>query len=257
MAEKYINESPYCYVGNNPIIFIDPDGMAYRPTTDSTGAHTGFEWVDDSEAYDKDGKLIEGFFEKAILFTYSGIESTTIGSSTATVYDYVETVNEDGTVTRSAATPAIYKAQTSPSDPSAFGTVKRNVLLQVVNHIHNSQARGPYAALQLRTLDGLNVPAEGINPYSGLTTVSGANIHMAGGYNYTGTFNKLTGSETLFTANVQISQEGATFGSFDVKKPTYRYSGVSEACFLIDVTKWNSFMNHFPVGMGRVAVINK
>ena len=32
------------------MILIDPDGMAYRPTKDSTGAYNGFEWEDDKEA---------------------------------------------------------------------------------------------------------------------------------------------------------------------------------------------------------------
>jgi hypothetical protein len=50
MAERYIKESPYVYVGNNSMILIDPDGMAYRPTKDSTGAYNGFEWEDDKEA---------------------------------------------------------------------------------------------------------------------------------------------------------------------------------------------------------------
>jgi hypothetical protein len=259
MAERYINESPYVYVGNNPMIMIDPDGMAYRPTQDSTGAYTGFEWVDDSEAYDDEGNLLDGYFERAILFVYSGTESSTIGSAEATVYDFVEKVNEDGTVTRSAATPVTYKAQTSPSDSKKFGTVKRNVLLQAVNHIHNSQARGPNPALQLRTLNGSsNVPALGKNPATGLRTISGANIHMAGGNNFTGTYNAEVGyTYQLMWGQTHSTPYGPIYGIYQTRVPVYRYSGVSEACFLIDVNNWSAFMSHFPIGMGRVGVINK
>jgi RHS repeat-associated protein len=259
MAARYINESPYVYVANDPMNMIDPDGMAYRPTQDSTGAYTGFEWVDDSEAYDDEGNLLDGYFERAIFFFYSGTESNTIGSATATVYDFIETANEDGTVTRSAATPVTYKAQTSPSDSKKFGTVMRNVLLQAVNHIHNSQTRGPYPALQLRTLDGSEkVPALGVNPATRLRTVSNANIHMAGGRNFTGTYNAKVGYtyQTMFGQTLS-TPDGPIYGLYQTQIPVYRYAGVSEACFLIDVYNWSAFMSHFPIGMGRVGVINK
>ena len=47
------------------------------------------------------------------------------------------------------------------------------------------------------------------------------------------------------------------YGPYLERVPTYRYSGVSEACFLIDRNQWNSFMKHFPSGVGRIGEINK
>lgn len=80
---------------------------------------------------------------------------------------------------------------------------------------------------------------------------------MAGGNKYTGTYNDLRGYIiNTFLGQTASTPSGPVFGHFQEKVPTYRYSGVSEGCFLIDVTTWNSFMNHFPVGMGRTAVIN-
>jgi hypothetical protein len=66
---KVDNQMHYAYCASNPLRFIDPFGLAYRATTDSTGSYTGFTWVDDSEAYDENGNLLDGYFEKAILFS--------------------------------------------------------------------------------------------------------------------------------------------------------------------------------------------
>jgi RHS repeat-associated protein len=267
MAERYIKESPYVYVGNKPMIMIDPDGMAYRPTKDSTGAYNGFEWVDDKVAYDKNGKLLDGYFEKAILFSDNGtwtlgvLESGryisyNLGSATATVYDYVETTDENGNIIRSAADPVTYNATTSSSDPSDFNTVKRNILLQAVRHTHNSSG-GPYMALQLRNLSGL----DGI-PSTTNGTIWGANIHKAGqyiegkGYS-TGTYYKKGDSYELRYGQTYSTPEGPIFGFYQAPITTYRYSGVSEACFLINNPNWSSFISHFPKGVGRIGVINK
>ena len=267
MAERYINESPYCYVGNKPTMMIDPDAMAYRATTDSTGAYTGFEWVDDSEAYDEDGNIKDGFFEKAILFSDNGnwslgalsggrYVSYNLGTATATVYDYEETTNEDGTVTKYPVSTT-YDATTSPSDPSKFGTVGKNQLLQAVRHSH----RGNYMALQMQTLSGsVFVPSDGTNPSSGKNYVLGANIHKAGKYDFTGTYWGFSGYQTQerFGHTHSTLDGGKIYGFYNVQVPQYtRLSGVSEGCFLIGKTNWSSFMNHFPAGVGRIGVINK
>jgi RHS repeat-associated protein len=255
MAEMYINESPYCYVGNNPLIFIDPNGMAYKPTTDSTGSYTGFEWADDSESYDDDGNLNDGYFEKAILFEDNGTWSIgtkidgkfiafEIGSATATVYDYEETVDEKGNIVKTG-TQSTYNSSIMPSDPSKFGTVETGNLMQTVNHMHKG-----YPALQMQTLSGsAGVNSKGTNPSNGSSKVWGANIHKAGRNDFTGTFYKPSTHFGPVSSNI----DGSTTYSFYT---TYRYSGVSEACYLISRTQWNSFMNHFPSGVGRIGVIN-
>ncbi|HOL74254.1 MAG TPA: RHS repeat-associated core domain-containing protein [Bacteroidales bacterium] len=44
MSDKYPSLSPYCYTANNPIILIDPDGRAWKPTT-SDDKPNGYVWV--------------------------------------------------------------------------------------------------------------------------------------------------------------------------------------------------------------------
>jgi hypothetical protein len=74
------------------------------------------------------------------------------------------------------------------------------------------------------------------------------NIHKPGSGNSTGTFFKTSTKTTTFN-----------FWRFKFSIPitTQRYSGTSEGCFLIDITKWNEFMSHFPAGTGKIGIINK
>ncbi len=132
-----------------------------------------------------------------------------------------------------------YAASTNPSDPNKFGTVGKNQLLLAVRSKHKNK----YWALQMRTLENSSfVPAEGVNPRNLSNFVSGANIHKAG-------INNATSS--MYTPSlIRIGHSAVPY----IERPS-KYSGVSEGCYLIDINKWQSFMSHFPAGVGKVGVI--
>lgn len=125
--------------------------------------------------------------------------------------------------------------------------------MQAVRHSH----QGRYEALGLRTLEGLaSVPSDGVNPSNGTMVVTGANIHKAG---------KKNATSSIYTPAVYRTSKSLgvnTDGGYQYVLKTSKvspstYTGVSQGCFLIDVNKWGSFMNHFPAGTGRIGVINK
>jgi hypothetical protein len=211
LAEKYFSWSPYVYCADNPVKFVDPDGMAWRPTFDEdqegNRIYNGYEWIPEDQSYDKDGNLLPGLYEQAIFFsdngTFDAEANNNVGSSTATVYLV------DGTTTT-------FDAMTNPSDPNAFATVPEGIYHATVG-THNG-SKESYTALKMRDVGATSQTIElgTTNPaYSdGRTFATGIDIHKAGKNNFTGTLN-----------NGQ--------------------NGVSQGCLLIDKNNWPSFIGNF------------
>jgi hypothetical protein len=252
LAAKYPYNSTYAFSENRVIDGVELEGLEYKATKDKESNYSGFEW-DPDNAYDDNGNLNEGYFEKAILFKDNGswssgnwqegknrYSSFNIGSAEATVYTYSESLDDEGNTVKTQKSQ-LFNASTMPSDPTNFANIKPG-LYQAVRHKH----RGKYWALQLQTLSGSNkIPVVGgVNPAKGGSTASGVNIHKAGIKNYTGTF--WSGKRTY-----NFSFKGITFSSSF--KSTY--SGVSEGCQLIDCNQWESFMDLFPSGSHDIGVI--
>lgn len=207
LAEKYCSMSPYLYCAGNPVKFVDPDGRAWAPKYDMLykGCVIGYTWVDESIAYDDNGKLKEGLYHQAIFFADNGTfdknNKYNIGSATAYVY------LQDGTI-------ICYDACTYPSDIKKYPTIPDGRYEASVG-MH----RGSYKALKMydvgKSLRNNTIDLGFKNPaYSdGRTYAGGINIHKAGIKNYTG--------------------DGGG------EKP------VSAGCMLIDRSLWENFISNF------------
>jgi RHS repeat-associated protein len=69
LSEKYYSVSPYCYVANNPVLFVDPDGkqikIKYRD--DEGHKRKAFYNADKGVAVNKKGAVVHGKFVDAVV----------------------------------------------------------------------------------------------------------------------------------------------------------------------------------------------
>ena len=70
LSEKFYSTSQYGFCAGNPLRFVDPDGLAWRPTFYVNGLGdkkiNGYEWVEPEESYDIQGNLLEGLYEAVV-----------------------------------------------------------------------------------------------------------------------------------------------------------------------------------------------
>ncbi len=204
-SEIYYSTSPYAWCAGNPMKFIDHDGKAWEPITETEKngcvQYLGFEWIKQELSYNNDGSLKDGLYEQAIVFTdnctYDAKSGKNIGSSTAIVHKI------DGS-------KEMFDASTMPSDPKKFATVPSGLYHAIVG-----KHQGKYEALRLYdTNNNRRITLGSKNPkHPDRDYAEGINIHKAGLNNFTG-----------------ITRKG---------------TGVSEGCFLIDINKWDDFINLF------------
>ncbi|TVR83502.1 MAG: RHS repeat-associated core domain-containing protein [Chitinophagaceae bacterium] len=105
LAEKYLSISPYAYVGNNPIIRIDPDGMQWEETIET-----------------RDGVTHRQFTITIQVKNSAGLSPEQLSSYTSTIQNLVESsyqgVSSDGS--ESFATSVVFDFDNSPSEGSFY-----------------------------------------------------------------------------------------------------------------------------------------
>ncbi len=216
LAEKYYGISLYVYCANNPILYIDPDGRAWRLTYDEdhdgNRTYNGYEWIPEDQSYDTDGNLLSGLYSQAIFFsnnaTFDASSKYNMGSSTATVY------LADGTTTT-------FDANTNPSSDD-YATVPEEIYHATVG-LH----KGSYTALKMRDEGAASQTIElgQANPaHPTRTYAEGINIHKPG-------LNNLTG----------LTRSG---------------SAVSQGCLLIDRNNWSNFIGNFNTDTQRANTVS-
>jgi hypothetical protein len=193
------------YCVGNPVILIDPNGLAWKPTVDENNSPTGYEWIPEDQSYNNDGTLKSGLYHQAIFFSENGTfdpqGNYNIGSSTAYVY------KADGTI-------ETFDACTYPSDINSYPTIPEGMYEATVG-MHNGSISS-YIALKMRDIGTTDYKIElgYANPaHPDKTFIQGGDIHKAGKKNFT--------------------------------SMTSLGNPISAGCFLIDYNKWDDFINIF------------
>jgi len=95
-AENYYSWNPYNYVGNNPIIRTDPDGMDWYE--DKDGNVMWQKGSDDIAGYTNLGDTYTSNLGDGVSVTYTQNEATSITYINATESDWESQISSDGTI---------------------------------------------------------------------------------------------------------------------------------------------------------------
>ena len=169
MAEKYLNFSPYVYVGNSPINIIDPNGMDWY---DIDGNIT---WKDHEGEYKKGDNTYQSLGKNVIVVTHNrNKDGETEEMNTATFSLYIES-NTDGST-------ATITGNTVPDNPEKSGTLAEGLYPAEAQSRSSYEKRGD-TDLAIFINEGNELPTVNGNPSKANSDkLTGVFIHMGNNY---------------------------------------------------------------------------
>ncbi|MEM9001140.1 MAG: DUF6443 domain-containing protein, partial [Bacteroidota bacterium] len=171
LAENSFSMTPYHFVANNPLIFIDPDGMDWFYYRKDGEEEASWNWHDGSE------------YEHSYTYTdFDGTEHTDTmtlqGVKAVAVFDGTdgESIGEDGTMTGEGANPAevtiygpggaddvaTYRGISTSSDPDQYSMIAEGYYYGAWQQMGSSPFGKNALTYRISQLDGnLRIPTQG------------------------------------------------------------------------------------------------
>ena len=219
LSEKYYGISPYAFCNNDPVNYVDLDGMDWYSTSEEIQDENGmvkevtkYHWTDAKSQEEMYGLWIEGAYLGETVVVFNGY--------------YDEKLGKDGTLTGEGAKAASvtvygpngaddigeYTGFTMSSDPSLFGVVANGKY-----PVNRTEKLGPFDS-PWAVNDRAKVPA--LNDYNP------AYPHRIPGY-----------LDGVFVHRNNIGEFTGTF--YHNKKQ--RIAGISEGCLIVSQKDWEAF----------------
>jgi RHS repeat-associated protein len=98
MAEKYYNISPYAYCGNNPIMFVDPDGMTIKDPDNIISGYKSEKKQSnkDVQSLIDNGTIKKEWGDKVISLNNDALKQVTQLENSTQVYTFSNGTNKSG-----------------------------------------------------------------------------------------------------------------------------------------------------------------